>query len=171
MKKNLKFTLTLLIAVSLSILAINCGGTGGGGGGGIVTTVPTWITASWSGGTIGNPNDRTDTEATEWDGSICPASSVGLTNYSVGDVLNIVNSCTLTVTYAICVSKGSLAQPEGGLEECATDPFDTSFSQLTFKTITNGVAGDFINSTQNLSINIFYCSDEQTLITGPIRCL
>lgn len=151
---------------------ISCGIPGGGLGDTGNAPDPTWISASWSGGATGDPNDRTDVEATDWNGSICPAQSVVLKNYSGGFAgLNIINSCTITVTYALCVSKGSLSQPQGGLNECATDPFDTPFSLLKFSTITNGANGDYINATQNLSVNVFYCSDSQTLAGSPLRCI
>lgn len=166
-----------LVLISTLAFMTSCGGSSGGSVI-ITTTTPTWITASWSGGAAGPPNDRTDTEATDWDGSICPASSVGLTNFDA-DVgfagLNIINSCTLTVTYGLCVAKGSLTQPTNGLNECATDPFDTNFVDLKFLSITNGAVGDFVNTTEILFLNIFYCSDSQSL-TGPplsssIACL
>jgi hypothetical protein len=83
--------------------------------------------------------------------------------------LQLINRCTLTISYAACVSKGSLPQPAvGGLDQCATDPFDTPVSQLTFKSIDPGDLGDFINTTQTLSLNIFFCSDTQTLCAPPI---
>jgi len=154
--------------VTVGALIAGCG-TASSGGGGITTFTPTWIAATWSGGAAGPPNDRTDVEAEEWDGRICPASSATLINYGEEFAgLNIINSCTLTVTYGMCVSKGSLPQPSGGLNECATDPFDTPFADLKFHTITNGTVGDFVNTTEILSLNIFYCSDEQSLCGPPI---
>lgn len=160
--------------VLLVFLLPGCGSVGSSSNGDDTEFLPTWISASWSGGAAGNPTDRRDEDATDWIGSICPASSVTLTNFgSKFAGLNIINNCTgTTVTYALCVSKGSLAQPAiGGLEECATDPFDTPFSQLTFKSITVGAEGDFINSTQNLSVNVFFCSQSQILFGPPLRCL
>lgn len=133
---------------------------------------PTWTTASWTGGAKGPPNDRRDEEATQWKGRICPASSVILQNHTQEFAgLHIINNCTITVTYALCVTKGSLPQPQSGLQPCATDPFDTPFSRLTFKTINPGQLGDFINATQNLSIQLFFCSDEMQLTAPPVRCI
>lgn len=158
-----------LILIAL-IFFVSCGA--GGGGGGLISTIPTWITASWTGGATGDPTDRTDTEATEWEGQICPASSVELKNHSGGFAgLNIINNCTIAVTYALCVAKGSLPQPENGLNQCATDPFDTPFGDLKFITLLPGPLGDYVNATEALSVNIFYCSDEQTLSGPPLRCV
>ena len=132
---------------------------------------PTWTTASWSGGAKGSPNERRDEEATQWKGSICPASSVILSNHTEGSVLQIINNCTITVTYALCVTSGSLSQPQFGLDVCAQDPFDTPLSRLTFKTINPGPLGDFINSTQNLSIQLFFCSNEMQLTSPDVLCI
>ncbi len=130
---------------------------------------PTWIAASWSGGAIGEPTDRTDVEAENWLGLICPATSVELSNYTEGNVLNIINNCEdQIVTYYLCVSAGSETQPTNGMEECATDPFDTPITSLTIVSLTDGDEGDFINTTQNLSVNIFFCSDSQQLIGPPL---
>jgi hypothetical protein len=169
--KNLKAFERLVFSIFILMTLMACGDSGIGGGSGGSSTTPTWISASWGGGAKGDPTDRQDVEATEWNGSICPASSVTLRNHSGGFAgLNIINSCTITVTYALCVSKGSLTQPQYGLNECATDPFQTPFSQLKFYTITNGVNGDYINATENLSVNVFYCSDSQQLTGPPLRC-
>lgn len=159
--------LVLLSAVLVLTLVPNCGG-GGYSGGGTTTYTPTRIVASWSGGAHGNPTDRTDTEATSWLGSMCPADSVTLTNYDGTVTLHIANSCTLTVTYGICLTEGVAAQPTNGLSTyCATDPFDTSLTNLTTLTLTTGTDGFDYNSTEGLSINIFFCSDQQTLSAPP----
>ncbi len=140
--------------------------------GGLDSFAPVWITASWSGGAAGLPNDRTDREPQDFFGRLCPASSVDLLNYSGGFAgLNVINRCTITVTYYICATRGSLPQPQFGLEECAQDPFDTPMSQLKIIPLTPGVEGDFINATQALSIQVFYCSDESQLFTSPLRCV
>jgi len=152
---------------------IGCGTVGGGGS---TTYVPTWITASWSGGAVGPPNDRTDIEAEDFIGQMCPANSLSLQNYTEEFAgLHLINSCTITISYAACVSKGSLPQPENGLKQCATDPLETPMDQLTFKALNPGNLGDFINTTEILSINIFFCSDEQNLCAAPlcdsVQCL
>lgn len=144
---------------------------GTGGGGGLLSTVPTWIAASWTGGATGDPTDRTDTEATEWKGQMCPASSVELSNQTAGAVLNIINRCTILVSYGMCVSKGSLPQPQNGMKECAQDPLETPLTDLTLMSLTPGAPGGFVNATEILSVNIFYCSSEQTLSGPPLRCV
>jgi hypothetical protein len=154
---------TALLALAVgSVLA--CGG-GGGGVPGLVTTTPTWISASWSGGALGQPNDYRAIEATEWNGQICPANHLEL-DYN-GTVLNYKNHCTITVTYAICVAKGTLQ----GANVCSPDPLNTSTSNLLFRTVNPGNLGDYINASGNLGVNIFYCSDQQQLIGGPVRCI
>jgi hypothetical protein len=169
MGRTIKLSVVAFFALGLIFGAVGCGGVGGTGP--IITsTIPTYIFASWSGGAAGEPNDRTDEEATEWDGQICPASSILLDNYG-GEFagLHIVNNCAITVTLHSCATKGS---PQPGLEECATDPFQTPYTDLDHRTINPGALGDFINTNQALSINIFYCSDEMQLnITTPLRCI
>lgn len=132
---------------------------------------PVWITASWSGGAKGPPNERIDRQPTDWQGLLCPASSVLLTNHAGQFAgLNVINDCTITVTYAICATKGSPPQPEFGLQPCALDPFDTPLSRLTIITVNPGSIGAFIDATQDLSIELFYCSDETELSGPPLKC-
>jgi len=139
--------------------------------GGMSSFAPVWISASWSGGAAGVPNDRTNREPREFFGSLCPAVSVNLTNHSGGFAgLNIVNNCTIPVTYFICVTAGSPAQPTLGLEQCAQDPFDTPINQFKIIPLFPGVEGDYVNATPDLSIQVFYCSDEAQLFTNPVRC-
>ena len=143
----------------------------GCGGGGSSPTTPTQITASWTGGAVGAPTERKDVDAETWAGHICPANSLDLINYGAAFAgLNVINNCADTVTYALCATKGSLPQPADGLQECAEDPFQTPLTQLTIKTLANGLPGDFINATQELSINVFFCGDSQTLTGPPLMC-
>ena len=132
---------------------------------------PVWITASWTGGAAGAPNDRTDREPADFQGQLCPASSLALTNQTAGVVLNVINNCTIPMTLAICATAGGLAQPNLGLDDCATDPFDTPLSRFKLITLFPGNLGDYVNSSQILSIQVFYCSDETQFITAPVRCL
>lgn len=147
------------------------------GGGGVTSKYkPSCIVASWSGGAVGNPTDRTDTKATNWTGSMCHPEYVELKNYIDGEVLNVINNCDRTNVFYICAANGSPAQPENGLKECEEDPLDTSMDYLKLETLTSGGPGDFIKSTKELSINIFYCSDDQELVgppdySAPLRCL
>ena len=132
---------------------------------------PTWIAASWTGGAVGEPNDRTDTPADEWNGQLCPPESVLLTNHDGFAGLTIVNNCASMMTYGICIDKGSLTQPENGLEECAEDPFETPLSDLKIQYLNPGEPGISINATGILSVNIFFCSNEDTLTGEPVECL
>ncbi len=161
-----------LLFFSVSVLTtVGCGG---GGGGDSVIYDPVWIAASWSGGRTGTPSDRTDVEPENYLGQLCPASSVLLTNQSGGFAgITIINNCTLAVTYYICASKGSLPQPDLGLAECATDPLETPLSQFTIVPLNPGAPGFSINATEEISINVLYCSDTQQLnfLETPLTCL
>ncbi|MBN1282965.1 MAG: hypothetical protein JXA24_04245 [Proteobacteria bacterium] len=145
------------------------------GGGGVVYD-PTWINASWSGGAKGDPTDRTDIEAENWKGDICPASSLAITNHSGGFAgLCFVNNCTIMMNLNICRTKGTPAQPDLGLQnyECATDPLETPSSRLYIVPLNPGADGFCINATEDISINVFYCSDEQMLdlLSSPLSCI
>ncbi len=157
--------LLLLMVVGVGSLVACGGGSGTGGGGGLVSTLPTWVSVSWTGGALGNPNDRRDVEATEWQGGICPATHL-VFDYN-GSTLNFQNNCNIPVTYAICLTKGSLE----GTGVCSPDPLNTSSSSLRFTPLNPGNLGDFLNASGNLSINFFYCSDQATIVGGPVRCL
>ena len=113
-----------------------------------------------------------------WNGRLCNASS----SYPILDnwgrtfrSLTIINRCggNLTVNFAICVFKGSLGQPSGGLRQCETDPLLTSFSQLTFLTLNYGTVGFWYPSTGNLSVVVFWCGSNDQLTTwgGRVVCL
>lgn len=166
--KSLHIFRSVVILAAVIFLAA-CGTTGGGGD--ITTTTPTYITASWTGGARGDPTDRTDVEATEFDGQMCPASAIDLQNYINNfSGLTMINNCSISVTLAMCVAKGSLPQPDiGGLNQCATDPFDTPAADFKYNTILGGPgAEDYRNTTENLSLVVFFCSDEQTFCAPPI---
>lgn len=168
----------MYLVLPLMFFVTSCGGgtTGSDGSSTTTTYVPTRITASWSGGATGAPTDRRDTEATSFIGSLCPASSVTLTNHDNSGTFHIANGCTIPVTYAICLTEGVATQPENGLTGyCATDPFDTSYSLLTLLTLVTGTAGFDYNSTLDLSVNVFFCSDSQQITASPladsVQCL
>jgi len=138
--------------------------------------VPTRIVASWTGGAAGLPNDRTDTEATDYTGPMCPASGIRFMNQTDGAVLTLINDCPSLVTLYVCQTKGGLPQPDLGLDECADDPLLTPFSQFKIHPITpllGGGAEDYRNATAILSINAFYCSSTTTLstLTGTLLCI
>ena len=163
-----------LISFVGSIVICTVSGCFGGGGGDSTDYIPTWISASWWGGATGNPTDRRDEEAVDWVGSICPASSLSLTNHNGSFAgICIVNSCTSTITMGICRTKGSSSEGELQNYECADDPFYTPFLRLYPLSLNPGTDGYCINAPEEMSINIFYCSDEQMLnaLDTPLRCL
>lgn len=165
--------LTRLILISFFGLFFIIQGSGcvtGGGNGDVTIFLPTWINAIWT-GDPGEPNDRMDVKANDWVGSLCAANLIILLNNGVDEPghLQVINNCKdQTVTMALCLDKGALPQPEGGLKQCATDPFDTSFTQLTFLTLNPGPLGFTYPSTVNLAVNVFFCSDAQQLVGPPI---
>ena len=156
-----------IVALSGLITFLACSNATGVGG----DLEPVWITASWTGGAAGAPNDRTDREPATFQGQLCPAASVLLTNQTAGAVLNVINNCTIPMSLAICATAGGLAQPNLGLEDCAVDPFDTPLSRLKLITLLPGNLGDYVNASPILSIQVFYCSDETLFAAAPARCL
>ena len=129
---------------------------------------PVWITASWVGGATGPAIDRKDRmpeTPAEWKRQLCPPSKVKLTK-SAGS-LAIVNSCPGPQTFYLCATKGS-AQPPDELEACAQDPFDTPLSRFRIEMLDRGPDGNFFNVTMNLSIQLFYCSEETVLVGPPV---
>ncbi|GMR11868.1 MAG: hypothetical protein BMS9Abin29_0053 [Gemmatimonadota bacterium] len=147
-----------------------------------------WLNASWAGGRVGQPNDAKSPQATNAPGRACKPNANFLGSmYPFMDNhkrtpghLTVVNNCLgLSVSFAICLASGSPTQPSTatpGLKNCATDPLDTPISQLTFVTLTGSTQGTtnfgtFYPSTRNLFVNIFWCTDETQLFTGPIRCV
>ena len=169
--KSLHIFRNMIVVVAVVFLAA-CGTSSSGGGGGDLfdTATPSWINAVFTSG-VSAPTDRRDEAATEWTGNLCRTDSLTLINHGPeGDVLQIINSCASTISYAICVAKGSLAQPTNGLSQCATDPFDTPTADLTFKSISPGALGDFINTTEILDVNIFFCSTADALCSSATFC-
>lgn len=162
MKKKIRSIVTIIFLFSAILSATGCSKPYD-----IVAFPPSQITASWSGTATGDPADRTNTKSNNWLGNMCPPNNVELKNYSDGNVLTITNGCDETNTFYICVTQGSPAQPTDGLQECASNPLDTSTSYLTVEALAAGDSA-FINSTQEISINIFYCSSSQTLIGEPL---
>ncbi len=143
---------------------------------------PVWISASWGGGSP-DPLDRTEREPAKFFGARCPASSVRLRHYTDfcpgwdGPGLHLWNNCNTENTVAICARKGSLPQPTGGLEPCATDPLKTGFDGLQVITQQPGEALGFCFDTNGTapSIEAFYCPISTDLVapplTGRIGCM
>ena len=164
------------IAASMLLLSAVTSCEVAGGSGGSSGFTPTRIVASWTGGAAGPPNDRTDTEAIDFTGPMCPAAGIRFSNQTDGAVLTLINDCTATVTLFVCQTKGGLAQPSLGLEECAADPLRTPLSQFKIHPISPRLGGgseDYRNATAILSINVFFCSTTTTLSTfsGGVECI
>ena len=164
--------LVTIACSALSLLMTACSDIAGTSGG----FTPTRIVASWTGGASGDPNDRTDTEATNFAGQMCPARSIRFNNQTDGAVLTLINDCTILVTLYVCYTKGSVNQPNLGLKECATDPLETSLSQFSIHPISPRVGGgseDYRNTTPALAINAFFCSSSTTLsaFSDKLQCI
>jgi len=136
---------------------------------------PSWISASWTGGAKGAPNDRTDREPTEFQGRLCPTSSISLDNREIdgpGSPFDLIlrNQCTLPVFTFTCVTAGIPLPFNSLLESCATDPLNTPKWPLGTLTIESGNIIGY-SSSQTFAVNIFFCSDETILAYDPIRCI
>lgn len=171
-------SLAMLALIPFAASCFHTTPTDPGGVESLVTALdPAWVSASWSGGARGAPNDRAAHPADRWRGQLCNASSTYpvLDNWNrTGGHVTIINTCQqTTVRFALCVASGSLAQPAGGLRQCATDPLRTSLSQLTFLTLNPGSAGFWYPSTGNLHINVFWCGTDSTLMVwdGRVKCV
>jgi hypothetical protein len=183
MRHGLRVPSSCAMVACLALLT-GCFGGGGdddGGGGGVGTyTEPASIWAAFVSGTP-NPPDREDFTPTEFEGRLCPPESIEVLNHDPNrteaptDNLWIVNSCADTVTLYMCAVKGSLTQPAGGLEQCATDPLDTPLVSFTTVAIMNGPYGVWYPSTGNLTVQIYYCSSGETFVAPPfsdyVACL
>ena len=164
--------LVIIACSALFLLMTACGDITGTSEG----FTPTRIVVSWTGGASGVPNDRTDTEAINFSGQMCPAHSIRFNNQTDGAVLTLINDCTILVTLYVCYTKGSVTQPNLGLRECATDPLETSMSQFSIHPISPLVGGgseDYRNATPALAINAFFCSSSTTLSTfsDKLQCI
>ncbi len=99
----------------------------------IPTFKASWLSASWAGGRVGQPNDAKSPQATDAPGRACTPNANFLgTMYPFMDNhqrtpghLTVINNCTgLTVSFAICLASGSQPQPSTatpGLKNCAID--------------------------------------------------
>lgn len=134
---------------------------------------PVWINARWGAGAIGPPIDRKDITP-HWKGRLCRPGLMKLENHARKSLqLDVTNTCSQTVTFAACVSKGSGPQPFNGLHECAQDPLWTPASHLTIFSIYGGGRDPVANTNVDLAVNIFYCSDamQLNLLVHPLKCI
>ncbi len=168
MKIALRSSLVLFLFVCATLGAAACGG--GSAPPFYESTIPSHIYAAWSGGQTGEPNTYLPEPATEWNGRMCATYLMEFTNYSGGcDGLRILNGCSIPVIMHICATQGS-AQPN--FNECAADPFETPYDDLSHITVDPGEPGVCIEANEALSIQVFYCSEEMQLGQAtPIRCV
>jgi hypothetical protein len=148
---------------------------------------PARISASWAGGVSGDPTDRKNVAATEWTVEICDPrglyptlKTVVIEDLPTTTMLYVENrQCNLTVTIGVCLTAGSLPGPsDGSLEECADLPYATAPANLRYVQLTPGYKGYVSTVNSGASVNIFYCSNNQSLyqgvvpsVTGPLSCL
>lgn len=148
---------------------------------------PSRISATWATTSSGDPTNRLNVAATEWNGDICDPRGLfpTLKTLAIEDLptttsLYVENHlCNLTVTVAVCLTAGSLPGPsDSNLQECAVDPYDTAPARLHFLQLAPGYKGYVSTVNPGVSVNIFYCSNNQRLYqgvvlptTGPLTCL
>ena len=160
-----------LSLIGFFILCVVFGGVrcGGGGSSLFTSTVPTWIYAAWTFSTTGEPNTYRAQDAEEWNGRICHSTLISLINHGADYAgLKIANNCFTAVILHICATQGS---EQLNLPACAQEPFDTPYDDLKHITIASGDSAT-IETTENLAINVFYCSDEMVLgAQTPIECV
>ena len=141
---------------------------------GIETFDPSWVSASWTGGARGAPNDRTDRSPTRFVGNLCPTSAITLDSREIlgpGSPfsLRIGNTCTIHVFVFTCITKGVPLPPNSLLNSCATDPLNTPHWPLGTTTLQSGRFGGWNSSPPTFAINLFFCSDESVLSYEPVR--
>jgi hypothetical protein len=148
---------------------------------------PARISATWNTISSGDPTDRRDIAATEWTGDICDPrglyptlKTIAIEDLPSTTMLYVENrQCNLTVTIGVCLTAGSLPGPsDGSLEECADDPYATAPANLHFLQLAPGYKAYVSTVNPGASVNIFYCSDNQSLyqgvvpsVSGPLSCL
>ena len=166
MWRTIKFSLVTFFVVGLIFGAASCGG---GASSLFTSTVPTRIYAAWSGSTDGEPSTYRAEDAEEWNGHICHSTTIELTNHGPDYAgLRIVNDCFTAVVLHICATQGN-DQPN--LPACAEEPSDTPYDDLEHIIIDAGGSAT-VETTESLSINVFYCSDEMVLgAQTPLECV
>jgi len=166
MWRTIKFSVVTFLAVGLIFGAASCGG---GASSLFTSTVPTWIYAVWSVGATGEPSTYRAVDTEEWNGHICHSTTIEFINHGPEYAgLKIDNNCFTTVILHICATQGN-AQPN--LPACAAEPSETPYDDLEHITLTPG-ASSMIETTENLSINVYYCSDEMLLgAQTPLECV
>lgn len=166
MRHPIKISLILLFVACIAFGGVRCGGAARDL---FTSTVPTWISAAWSLGETGEPNTLRVEDAEAWNGRMCHSTTVTLLNHGEDFAgLQIVNGCFTTLILHICAVQGN-AQPN--LPACEQEPFNTAYDNLEHLVIPEGGSAT-IETTENLSINIFYCSDEMVLgAQTPLECV
>jgi hypothetical protein len=164
MRRPIRLSLILLFITCVAFGGVRCGG---GASSLFTSTVPTWIFAGWS--SAGEPTTYRAQDTEEWNGRICHSTAISLINHGADYAgLKIVNSCFTTVILHICASQGN---EQANLPACAEEPFDTPYDSLEHIVIAEGGSAT-IETTVNLSISVFYCSDEMLLgAQTPLECV
>jgi len=167
-----------LSVVACSLLMIACAAPGTTSTSPSATTVPTVtlysaveITASWQGGATGSPTQTKAFTPSTHPGQLCPATTMTLLYNAHGSDLQIGDSCSIPISYAVCFPQGAgqLVAANGGSATCATDPLQTSFNQFLFGSVTTGSAVDTaISLPANPSIILFYCDTGSTFTAPPL---
>lgn len=164
-----------IVAVIICLASLGPSGCGGDSGSPGIEYDPSLIVATWQNSATGDPTDRTNTDPADWVGTLCETSDIGLTNYNPSfNGLTITNHCSYQITYYICAISGSIVPiKEGGSSICSEDIFRTPIAELQVMTLNPGDYGDVFPSTRDLSIAMFYCTNDEYLniIHLPYMCL
>lgn len=134
-----------------------------------------WINASWSGGRTGTPLGVKAVSPSSFFGRLCPASSLVMENHSTRfpgfgstDILVISNNCTIPVLIAVCATAGS-GGSGSSLPVCAIDPRKTPLNRVKIARLSGGGQPEPLGQTsRNLDINVFFCSDISTFNWGKV---
>ena len=127
---------------------------------------PTWISASW-GTSAGPPTLRSNRDAALHFDPICLAYSIRLRISAGYDSLTVASNCEGAATFYMCTTNGFAT---GTLHSCADNPFNTPSTSFTVQRVAGGAMWDAGLPAQNLSLELFYCGDQSTMMFGPLRC-
>ena len=157
----------------------------------VIQTPAVWITASWSGGRTTTPLDEKSQEPQYWDGQLCHADTIVLDNYNYSELLKlrlltwcppgtnvcsslvIHNNCSIPVSVWMCLASGSGGRipPGANLHQiCATDPQQTSPENMLPAVLPPGMNDPISETSPNLTLDLFYCGNGDTLVGPPLKC-
>lgn len=138
-----------------------------------------WVTVSWGGGGTGAPSDRRDiTDPGLSTGDHCPRSNITFrkvrsTNIETEAFVLADIACNPAPDFYLCLNKGSVSQPAGGIGQCAPDPLLTDWDRLDVPMLGQPSPGPnrYIIRTwhgSSVTLNVFYCHAAKELYAPPL---